>query len=104
MSSTPRRDLAGAGAGHVVVVGEHAREQARARFPGFKAARIVDEVRAALAAGRISYRAPAGLTIAAEERRRTLFAWTPELERVYALRPTADHFYVTTTLRPEAPQ
>ena len=44
-----------------VYVTEHARERARERFPGFKAARIIDEVRAAFREGRFSGRPAAGV-------------------------------------------
>jgi len=36
-----------------VWVSEHAKTRARERFPGFKTARIIDEVREAMLAGRI---------------------------------------------------
>lgn len=83
-----------------VQVSDHAREQARARFPGFKAARIVDEVRAALAEGRVSTEPPNGLAPSRHEQRRTLYAWTPDGHRCYALRPTDAFFWVTTAMRP----
>lgn len=81
-----------------IVVGDHAREQARSRFPGFKSARIVDEVRAAIAEGRLSARLPADVRISSVERKRCLYAWTPDGRRVYALRSGDAVFYVATTL------
>lgn len=82
-----------------VRVHDHARARARERFPGFKAARIVDEVRAALAEGRLSPEKPPGIDNPAS--RRCLYAWTPGGERVYALRQAADAFVVITTMRAE---
>lgn len=44
-----------------IYVTPHARERARERCPGFKAARIVDEVRAAFRTGQISPTPPEGI-------------------------------------------
>lgn len=79
-------------------VGPHARERARERFPGFKAARIVDEVREAMVAGRISADPPPG--IFSERTIGILFAWTPDGVRVYALAAWRDNtMVVMTTMR-----
>lgn len=80
-----------------VAVATHAKTQARARFPGFKAARIVDEVRLALAAGRVSPEKPPGLVRAPDPR--ALYAWTEDGERVYVLHHGPSRFFVITTLR-----
>lgn len=82
-----------------IFVTPHARDQARARFPGFKAARIVDEVRAALVEGRLSPRKPRGLHPPDDPK--SLYAWTPDGERVYAIRTEITEFVVTTTMRAE---
>ena len=70
---------------------DHARERARERFPGFKAARIVDDVRAALCEGRIAPGGEEGL----------LHVWTADESRVYALRVKANALLVVTALPPE---
>lgn len=75
----------------------HAREQARARFPGFKTARIVDEVREAIGAGRLSSRKPDG--IRGPDDPIGLYCWTAGGERVYALHHTEDRFVVMTAMR-----
>jgi hypothetical protein len=83
-----------------VIVSVHAKERARLRFPGFKAARIVDEVRDAFLDGRFSPRKPPG--IRGPDDPKSLYLWTPCGERVYALRHNAYHFEVTTTMRAHA--
>jgi hypothetical protein len=75
----------------------HARARARQRFPDFKTARIVDEVRAAIHGGRVSSSKPVG--IAPPDEPNTLYAWTDDGERVYALRTTDRSFFVYTTMR-----
>lgn len=82
--------------GVAIAVSHHARERARARFPGFKAARIIDEVRAALLEGRLSATKPAGC--GGDSGSHALYAWTPDGARVYALRAHADAFVVVTAL------
>lgn len=82
-----------------VQVMDHARYRARERFPGFKTARIIDEVRDALAYGRISSRRPHGL--APPDDPQALYVWTPDGSRVYALHHSDTGFYVMTTLRPD---
>jgi hypothetical protein len=75
----------------------HARERARKRFPGFKAARIVDEVHAALAAGRVSAVKPLGLT--GGDFPYGLYAWTEDGDRIYGIMYGEDCFAVHTTMR-----
>lgn len=81
-----------------IIVTVHARERARSRFPGFKAARIVDEVREALVAGRLSPNKPAGLMPPDDPK--SLYCWTPAGDRVFALRHDSAALYVTTCMRP----
>lgn len=82
-----------------ITVSRHARERLHERFPGVKAARIPDEVRNALLAGRISRSKPRGLR--PPDRADTLYAWTPDGERVYALQAGRRSFHVYTTMRAE---
>jgi hypothetical protein len=77
----------------------HARERARERFPGFKTARIVDEVHAALVAGRLSAVKPAGLI--GGDFPCGLYAWTPDGERIYGIIHGNDCLAVHTTMRRE---
>jgi len=93
-----RRDLR---AGVKVIVMRHARERARERFPGFKAARIVDEVHAALLAGRLSAAKPPGLI--GGDFPFGLYAWTADGERIYGLIHGKDCFAVHTTMRRGVP-
>jgi hypothetical protein len=81
-----------------VLVTEHARERARERFPGFKAARIIEEVRDAFHEGRFSGRKPAGVVTDKDEGY-SFFCWTPDGGRVYALRTCYRHVAVVTTMR-----
>jgi hypothetical protein len=86
---------------YVIWVSEHARTRARERFPGYKAARITDEVRFAIDAGRISRHPPPGVKdmVAAP----CLFAWTPDGERVFILTVNkwdgGESFAVKTVIR-----
>jgi hypothetical protein len=80
-----------------VIVTTHARERARERFPGFKAARIGDEVHAALVAGRVSALKPPGLI--GGDFPYGLYAWTEDGNRIYGLRYGEDCFAVHTTMR-----
>jgi hypothetical protein len=66
-----------------VYISEHARQRARERFPGYKAARISDEVRAAFAAGRTSSGLPSGIWAEADPD--SWYAWTEDGERVFVL-------------------
>jgi hypothetical protein len=80
-----------------VVVTWHARERARKRFPGFKTARIVDEVHAALAAGRVSALKPLGLI--GGNFPYGLYVWTEDGDRIYGIVHGEDCFAVRTTMR-----
>jgi hypothetical protein len=84
-----------------VIVKRHARERARERFPGFKAARIVDEVHAALTAGRVSALKPHGLT--GGDFPYGLYAWTEDGDRIYGIMHGEDCFAVHTTMRRGVP-
>ena len=78
---------------------DRARAPPRARaFPGFKAARIVDEVRIAFREGRFSGRAPAGFAGFKPEHY-GFFAWTPDGQRIYAMRTDDNVVAVTTVVR-----
>lgn len=88
---------------YTVAVTDHAKDRARERFPELKLARISDEVRRALEAGRVSTRKPEGLRPPDDPF--TLYAWTPDTKRVYALRADSSGdgaFVVITTMRTEA--
>ena len=79
-------------------VSDHARDRARERFPGFKAARIIDEVRAAFKDGRISTTVPPGWI--GEPRHEAVYAWTPDGARLYAIGMSEAHaMVVITTVR-----
>jgi len=81
-----------------VVVTDHAMWRAAERFPRFDTARIETEVQQALAAGRISAeRAQLGLHAKADPT--SLYVWTADGRRIYALRHDPDTFVVTTTMR-----
>ena len=85
-----------------VIVMRHARERARDRFPGFKAARIVDEVHAAMVAGRVSAVKPPGLI--GGDFPYGLYAWTEDGERVYGIMHGENCFAVHTTMRRGVPE
>lgn len=94
--------------GLTVTVSVHARERARSRFPGFKAARIVDEVHEALLDRRVSPHKPSWAET--EHLRRSpggLFVWTADLGRAHVIvldRYTGEQtFVVVTTLTRTAP-
>lgn len=89
----PSRDLP-----FPVHVTDHARERARERFPGFKAARIIDEVRAAFREGRFSGDPPPGFVTDKPEGF-GFYCWTPSGERVYALRTCYRYVAVVTVAR-----
>ena len=76
----------------------HARRRAAERFGALDAARIDDEVRDALGAGRVSPTPPPGV----RAHKATLYAWTEGGCRVYALRARLSCFAVVTTLRAAA--
>jgi hypothetical protein len=87
MSNPPKRKPA-----IDVHVSTHARERARQRFPRWKAARIVDEVREALLLGRFSTLPPPGV----EPYGDCLYAWNAD--RCYPLGQADNGFVVLTTL------
>jgi hypothetical protein len=64
-----------------VYASDHARERARERFPGYKAARISDEVRDAVEKGRVSHVVPPGVWNASDPD--CWYAWTEDGERVF---------------------
>ena len=67
--------------------------------PGSRRPAVADEVRVALREGRLGLNPPGGLRISHLERQRSLFAWTPDGQRCYALRQTERFFWVATTMR-----
>lgn len=86
-------------ADYPLYVTDHARWRAAERFPWFDTVTIEEEVRSALRAGRISsQRRHLGLSPTADPR--SLYVWTPDGERVYALRHDENPpcFVVTTTM------
>ena len=88
--------------GYGIIVSEHAYWRAAERFPGFDTVLIEEEVRAAMKAGRISVsRAELGLHPSDRHDGVTLYCWTPDGERVYALRHTRVNrdLFVATVLR-----
>lgn len=83
-----------------LAVTEHARWRAAERFAWFDTTTIEAEVRAALRAGRVNReRAHLGLSPRADPT--SLYVWTEDGERIYALRHDENppRFVVTTTLR-----
>jgi hypothetical protein len=85
-----------------VLVTDHARLRARERFPGFKAARIVDEVRVGLRAGRFSKAKPPGW-MGGGHTDASLYVWTEDGERIYAIKHHEEGFTVCTTVRAFSP-
>jgi len=85
-----------------VRVSDHARQRARERFPGFKSARIIDEVHAALVAGRLSAEQPFWCGSGRSSHDRGLYVWIATGERVYVLEADAttgeQSYIVVTTL------
>lgn len=84
-----------------VHVTDHARQRCADRFPAFKRARIVQEVREAIADCRISAKLPPWIQTTAT-RCDALYVWNEDGERVYALEVDAtdgSRFVVTTVLR-----
>ena len=96
--ATPRNELP-----FPVHVTDHARKRARERFPGFKAARIIDEVRAAFREGRFSGHAPPGF-VSDKDEGYGFFAWTPGGERIYAMRTCYRYVAVVTVVRAAEPR
>lgn len=86
-----------------IEVSEHAMWQAAIRFPRFDTVLIEQEVRDALRARRVSaQRAHLGLHPSADPR--TLYAWTEDGQRIYALRAETHPpcFVVVTTMRADS--
>jgi len=85
-----------------IEVTSHARERARERCPGFKAARIIDEVHDGLLACRFSAKRPLWCPDPSGRGDIALFVWTPDRERVYPLVlndfDRGESFRVVTTL------
>lgn len=84
-----------------IEVSDHAMWQAAERFPGFDTVQIEGEVRAALAAGRVA-NTRAHLGLHPKDDPSSLYAWTEDGRRVYALRvdvAEGDRFVVVTTMR-----
>ena len=87
-----------------VIVMPHARERARERFPGFKAARIVDEVHAAMLARRVSAVKPPGMIGGRGNHPYGFYAWTEDGDRIYGIMHGKDCFAVHTTMRRGVPE
>lgn len=81
-----------------VTLQPHLRQRMSERCPGLKPARAVDEVREALAAGRLSADRPAWLGYAADHQHGiSLYAWTEDRARTYVLH-TTDHAFVVMSV------
>jgi hypothetical protein len=78
-----------------VAVTDHARWRAAERFRGFDAACVEEEVLEALTGGRVSAAKPRGLAGAPDPK--SLYCWTPDGQRCYALRQGRDAVFVVTT-------
>lgn len=80
-----------------IVIHDHARLRIEERFPGFKKARMADEVRLAFAEGRIGLEVP---EVAQRQHwsKSTVYAWTPDFEHIYALRAEHDHWQILTVI------
>lgn len=77
----------------------HLRHRMRERCPGLKPARAVDEVRAALTAGRISSDRPSWLGPPRDHRHDiSLYAWSEDQERCYVMHSTENKFVVMSVL------
>lgn len=86
-----------------VFVSDHARLRARERFPDFKGARIVDEVRDGMVALRLSAELPDWI-VTTQTYRGALYVWNESGDRVYVLMVDSHHtdgtqFAVVTVLR-----
>ena len=86
-----------------VWVSDHARTRGRERCPGFKAARIVDEVRAALREGRVAARKPEWIRGYHGLDAECLYTWTANGERCYPIKAVDNGFTVLTTIAKECP-
>jgi hypothetical protein len=82
-----------------IEVKHHAKQRAAQRFPGFKLARITDEVRAALKSGRLSVNRPDWLLPPFDhQHNHSLYAWTEDRERTYVLHTTETKFVVMSVM------
>lgn len=82
-----------------IYVTDHAMWRAAERFPRFDTVRIEREVRAALAAGRLT---TDRLSVGLARRGTSLYVWTEDGERIYALKvnqQNEEEWIVTTTMR-----
>lgn len=85
---------------YAVEVKRHAKLRAAERFPGMKLARIVDEVRDAIRSGRLSKDRPSSLAPPVDQAHAwTLYAWTPDGQRIYALASTTKAWVVMTVMK-----
>lgn len=83
----------------LITLKPHLRKRMLERCPGIKPARAADEVRAALAAGRLSALRPPWLAPAFDHRHEiTLYAWTEACDRVYVLHTTERAFVVISVM------
>lgn len=77
---------------------DHARERCRERWPELKPARMADEVRDAILAGRLAAEKPDGLRGGSFPD--GLYAWpAEEPDRVYGIVTTDSAFFVRTVMR-----
>lgn len=67
-----------------ITVSIHARMRAVERFPEYKAARIVDDVREAIRAGRLTSVRPEEVRVSYEYQ--SLYVWTENRERIFVLK------------------
>ncbi len=83
----------------------HLRHRMRERVPGMKPARAADEVREALASGRISADRPRWLASPKDHQHGiSLYAWTECRQRCYVLHTTSNKFVVMSVLIDESPR
>lgn len=81
-----------------VWVTDHAMWRAAERFRGFDTVLIEQEVREALAAGRVST-SRGHLDLDDRDDPTNLYVWTPDRQRIYALRHDDEAFIVVTTFK-----
>ena len=82
----------------ILVISEHAKKRMRERFPDVKPARMVDEVRLAFRERRFSGKRPPGF-LGRKPEHYGFFAWTPDGQRIYAMRTNDQVVTVTTVVR-----
>ena len=76
---------------------DHAYWRAAERFPGFDTVAIEQEVRSALSCGRLSpERAHLGLSPHPDPA--SLYVWTEDGQRIYALKAAGEAFFVITVM------